>query len=101
MSEGVIISRKTIEDSIDAGTETVMTDSRDNRQYNTTKIPEINSCDNARIVLENSKNRSQRKRTAIIFDLDGTLWDATGCSVDIWNRVLVWEINRFDRQIKI
>ena len=97
----MIISRKTIEDSIDAGTETVMTDSRDNRQYNTTKIPEINSCDNARIVLENSKNRSQRKRTAIIFDLDGTLWDATGCSVDIWNRVLVWEINRFDRQIKI
>lgn len=75
--------------------------SRENYQHNTTKIPEINSCDNARIVLENSKNRSQRKRTAIIFDLDGTLWDATGCSVDIWNRVLVWEINRFDRQIKI
>ena len=73
----------------------------DNHQHNTTKIPEINSCDNARIVLENSKNRSQRKRTAIIFDLDGTLWDATGCSVDIWNRVLVWEINRFDRQIRI
>ncbi len=23
----------------------------------------------------------------IIFDLDGTLWDATGCSSDIWNRV--------------
>jgi phosphoglycolate phosphatase len=23
----------------------------------------------------------------IIFDLDGTLWDATGCSCDIWNRV--------------
>ena len=73
----------------------------DNRQHNTIKIPEINSCDNARIVLENSKNRSQRKRTAIIFNLEGTLWDATGCSVDIWNRVLVWEINRFDRQIKI
>ena len=72
-----------------------------NNQHNTTKIPEINSCDNARIVLENSKNRSQRKRTAIIFDLDGTLWDVTGCSVDIWNRVLVCEINRFDRQIRI
>ncbi len=24
---------------------------------------------------------------AVIFDLDGTLWDATGCSSDIWNRV--------------
>ncbi len=40
-------------------------------------------------------------RTAIIFGLDGNLWDATGCSVDIWNRALVWEINRFDRQIRI
>lgn len=39
-------------------------------------------------------------RTAIIFGLDGKLWDATGCSVDIWNRALVWEINRFDRQIR-
>lgn len=27
------------------------------------------------------------KRYAVIFDLDGTLWDATGCSCDIWNRV--------------
>ncbi|SDB56542.1 phosphoglycolate phosphatase [Pseudobutyrivibrio sp. YE44] len=27
------------------------------------------------------------KHNTIIFDLDGTLWDATGCSSDIWNRV--------------
>lgn len=30
----------------------------------------------------NSKNLS------IIFDLDGTLWNSTGCACDIWNRVL-------------
>ena len=28
-----------------------------------------------------------KKRYAVIFDLDGTLWDATGCSCEIWNRV--------------
>ena len=27
-------------------------------------------------------------RKAVIFDLDGTLWDSTGCAVNIWERVL-------------
>ena len=37
--------------------------------------------------IESETNRGRRMNKAIIFDLDGTLWDATGCSVDIWNRV--------------
>ena len=28
------------------------------------------------------------KKLSIIFDLDGTLWNSTGCACDIWNRVL-------------
>lgn len=28
------------------------------------------------------------RELAIIFDLDGTLWNSTGCACDIWNRVL-------------
>ncbi len=27
-------------------------------------------------------------KSAIIFDLDGTLWDATGCSSEIWTKVV-------------
>ena len=30
----------------------------------------------------------KNKNLAIIFDLDGTLWNSTGCACDIWNRVL-------------
>ena len=26
-------------------------------------------------------------RKSLIFDLDGTLWDATGCAPAIWNRI--------------
>ena len=37
--------------------------------------------------MESETNRGRRMNKAIIFDFDGTLWDATGCSVDIWNRV--------------
>ena len=28
------------------------------------------------------------RNISIIFDLDGTLWNSTGCACDIWNRVL-------------
>lgn len=31
------------------------------------------------------KEESMRK--AVFFDLDGTLWDATGCAPAIWNRI--------------
>ena len=42
-------------------------------------------------------------KKSIIFDLDGTLWDSTGCVCAIWNRVLNkyeylfndYSINRF------
>lgn len=27
-------------------------------------------------------------KLSVIFDLDGTLWDSTGCTYEIWNRVL-------------
>ena len=30
----------------------------------------------------------KNKNLSIIFDLDGTLWNSTGCASDIWNRVL-------------
>lgn len=33
-------------------------------------------------------SRKQVKGKAVIFDLDGTLWDATGCTPEIWNRIL-------------
>ena len=29
----------------------------------------------------------KENRKSIIFDLDGTLWDATGCAPAIWNRI--------------
>ena len=40
------------------------------------------------INMDRGKNEMEHKKLAVIFDLDGTLWNSAGCACDIWNRVL-------------